>query len=186
MADARPTFLKLDHAGGFRLELGRTSGEASQKRLVTRRQHSARQDPTTHSITFAPSSRIFQRAAPRTVCRILDASRFPEPCGQFGLQPSPKHKPRRAHGSFHIQSISRQHDHVTSVAQSARVVSRLPIGVDHHHRKEPRLRQLLALHDLRRGLERLAPEDAVARGARRAVTRTGHDRHRASVSARRI
>jgi hypothetical protein len=48
----------------------------------------------------------------------------------------------------------------------------MSIVVDRHDGEEPRRRQLLAVHDLRRNLERFAAEDGAAAGARMAVMRT--------------
>jgi hypothetical protein len=48
----------------------------------------------------------------------------------------------------------------------------MPIVIDRHDGEEAGCRQLLALHGLRRSLERLAASDATARGARMALTIT--------------
>jgi hypothetical protein len=48
----------------------------------------------------------------------------------------------------------------------------MPIVVDRYDGEEPRCRQLLALHELRRSLERLAAEDAANWRVRMALTCT--------------
>jgi hypothetical protein len=51
-------------------------------------------------------------------------------------------------------------------------VSGVPIGVYRDDREESRRRQLLALHQLRRSMERFAAADTVVWGARMALSRT--------------
>jgi hypothetical protein len=51
-------------------------------------------------------------------------------------------------------------------------VSGLQVVVDRHDREESRCRQLLAVHDVRRSVERFAAAGAAIQDARMALTRT--------------
>jgi hypothetical protein len=81
---------------------------------------------------------------------------FPEPCGRFGLEPSPKHIVGAARERSRLGPI------VTVRSRHTHNLSRMSLVVDRDEGQEPGLRQLLALHELRRNMERVAVPDRPA------------------------
>lgn len=96
--------------------------------------------------------------------RILIAhSSFPEPCGHLGPQPSPKHTEGRARERFQVSSASIACTGRGAELSELRVED---IGDDERHSVS---RQLLALHSVRRRMERVAARRA-PRWAAMAIT----------------
>jgi hypothetical protein len=82
-----------------------------------------------------------------------------------GHQPSPKLVPGGPGGSPHL-------NHVGFRSRAAGAVSGLPVVVDRHDRKDSRRRQLLAMHEVRRRVERHAVTSRPPGRAPMALTRT--------------
>jgi hypothetical protein len=88
---------------------------------------------------------------------------FPEPCGHSGPKPSPKH----VEGFTHVRSQEFNHTrYVRRRAEHSDVVPELSVLGHHDICEESKRGQLLALQQLRRGVERRTarerPETAVA------------------------
>jgi hypothetical protein len=77
---------------------------------------------------------------------------LPEPCGHAGFPPSPK----RTVGGLNARCGVNPFDFILS--GRTHVVSCVPIVGDFNHGKDPRHCQLLAVHELRRSVERV-PND---------------------------
>jgi len=84
--------------------------------------------------------------------------RFIEPCGLLGTSP---HQSTFLEAGGTSQPDSR---FISRRRRTARDLSGLPVAVDRHDGKSSRRRDVLALHEVRRGLERLAiPESLPGR-----------------------
>ena len=94
-------------------------------------------------------------AKARAKCILSAPHRFPEPCGHFGLT-SP-HQSTSPEGPNERCRLDR-----VDIIRSRRTcsLSRVSVLVDRHEGQEPRRRQLLAVHQLRRSLERVTDPGA--------------------------
>lgn len=93
-----------------------------------------------------------------------------EPCGHPGLQPSPKHLPRGGDGFLRLLQPHRRASRDRLSRRPAVHVSDVPVLVHFDDGQDSRREYVLALCELRRGLEHEAPSSLECRAAAMAVT----------------
>jgi hypothetical protein len=107
-------------------------------------------------------------AKARAMCILSAPHRFPEPCGHFGLtSPHQSTSPEGQNDRCRLDRVD--------IVRSRRTsnLSRVSVIVDRHEGQEPGRRQLLAVHQLRRNLERVTDRGGSAERGSMAMTSSG-------------
>jgi hypothetical protein len=108
------------------------------------------------------------RESTRHVYTEHSTHRFPEPCGHFGLtSPHQSTSPEGQNDRCRLDRVD--------IVRSRRTsnLSRVSVIVDRHEGQEPGRRQLLAVHQLRRNLERVTDRGGSAERGSMAMTSSG-------------